>query len=200
MAIVDLRRGAGTLSCSAASLSSWRRHSCLPGRDSSRPSVGTPEAVTMCEPRVVSLSSWRRHSCLLGRDSSRPSVGTPEAVAMCEPRVAGNLACRRPFRPPVGLKARLQPRLAATQQRCESSQLPSHSPNLRRLQELGDASRPSLGVTASEGSVETSLGAADTSVCATSGVTEQVWLTAISSTPSKSPCATRTGSREPSCL
>jgi len=39
-------------------------------------------------------------------------------------RVAGNLACRRPFRPPGGLKARLQPGLAATQPGCGSTQFP----------------------------------------------------------------------------
>ena len=55
------------------------------------------------------------------------------AVAICALRVAGNLACRRAFRPPGGLKARLQPGLAATQQRCDSTQFPqpANSPGTR---------------------------------------------------------------------
>jgi len=38
--------------------------------------------------------------------SRRAELAIP-AAGICALRVAGNLACRRPFRPPVGLKARL---------------------------------------------------------------------------------------------
>jgi hypothetical protein len=51
-----------------------------------------------------------------------------QAAGICAPRVAGNLACRRPFRPPGGLKARLQPRIG-----CHTAAL--------RLQEFGVSTR-----------------------------------------------------------
>ena len=70
---------------------SSRRHSCLPGRDSSRPSSGIAARVGIAEmsrltPDVVEFEA-------------SPAAG------MCALRVAGNLACRRPFRPPGGLES-----------------------------------------------------------------------------------------------
>ena len=69
---------------------------------------------------------WRRRSprrhtaaAILFRFTFRSpdlvQIEVSPAAAICALRVAGNLACTRPFRQPGGLKARLQPGLAATQ-------------------------------------------------------------------------------------
>src|SRR5271166_2451889 len=46
-----------------------------------------------------------------------------------------------------------------------------------------NSSRPSSGITASAGNAEMNLGAADTSVRATSGVAAQIWLISVSRPP-----------------
>jgi hypothetical protein len=123
----------------------------------------------------VSLFSWRRHSCLPGRDSSRPSSGvtacagnaemslrtpevTPANLAVGETELGRNAVVWQPIlaagglsSPPGGLKGRLQARLPATQS--------TH---------IAPAGLTSISTT----SGVRSLGAADKSVCATSGITE----------------------------
>jgi hypothetical protein len=147
---------------------SWRRHSCLLGRDSSRPLRGRHPPSRSAEKSLgaadtsVRATSWLRSISPTIRNP-RPTSGVLESGPLLESdRAKASTACptRAEFRTPDVVEFGMSP-----------FSWRRHSCLLGR-----DSSRPLRGRHPPSRSAEKSLGAADTSVRATS------WLRSISPT------------------